>query len=279
MLSLGVAFALLITLVAACSGPEEKKQKFFNKGKSLYEKGDFVKAGLEFRNAIQIDPKFADAHYMLGMVELKKKNPRKAFGALSKAVELKPNLQEAQVQLGNIYMMARQPEKALEKAETVLKLSNTNEDALLLKASALLSMKKSPEALSLLQEMQQRGIKRPELFLLLASSHLQNNRLPEAEGILNEGITVNPKSVILHLTLANLYSQEKYSRAIEEFKKVGPLGDGNKADAALFKIGMSYLKMEQQSQALNAFKQLEKQFPGSELLEKAQQYLTTQEKF
>jgi len=77
----------------------------------------------------------------------------------------------------------------------------------------------------------------------------------------------------------NLYSQEKYSRAIEEFKKVGPLGDGNKADAALFKIGMSYLKMEQQSQALNAFKQLEKQFPGSELLEKAQQYLTTQEKF
>ncbi|MBN2602481.1 MAG: tetratricopeptide repeat protein [Candidatus Marinimicrobia bacterium] len=77
----------------------------------------------------------------------------------------------------------------------------------------------------------------------------------------------------------NLYSQEKYSRAIEEFKKVGPLGDGNKADAALFKIGMSYLKMEQQSQALSAFKQLEKQFPDSELLGKAQQYLTTQEKF
>ena len=77
----------------------------------------------------------------------------------------------------------------------------------------------------------------------------------------------------------NLYSQEKYSQAIEAFKKVGPLGDGNKADAALFKIGMSHLKMEHQSLALGAFKQLEKQFPKSELLEKAQQYLTTQEKF
>jgi len=77
----------------------------------------------------------------------------------------------------------------------------------------------------------------------------------------------------------NLYSQEKYSQAIEAFQKVGPLGDGNKADAALFKIGMSHLKMEHQSQALSAFKQLEKQFPDSELLEKAQQYLTTQEKF
>jgi len=77
----------------------------------------------------------------------------------------------------------------------------------------------------------------------------------------------------------NLYSQEKYSQAIEEFQKVGPLGDGNKADAALFKIGISHLKMDNQSQALSAFKQLEKQFPDSELLDKAQQYLTTQEKF
>jgi len=42
---------------------------------------------------------------------------------------------------------------------------------------------------------------------------------------------------------------------------------------------MSHLKMDHQSLALSAFKQLEKQFPKSELLEKAQQYLTTQEKF
>lgn len=77
----------------------------------------------------------------------------------------------------------------------------------------------------------------------------------------------------------NLYSQEDYSGAIEEFKKVAPLGDGNKADAALFKIGMSYLKMNRDSAALEAFKQLEREFPGSDLLEKAQQYLTSQEKF
>lgn len=77
----------------------------------------------------------------------------------------------------------------------------------------------------------------------------------------------------------NYYSQEKYSRAIEEFRKIEPLGDGNKADAALFKIGMSYLKMNQNERALSTFKQLGEQFPESELLEKAQQYLTTQEKF
>ncbi len=77
----------------------------------------------------------------------------------------------------------------------------------------------------------------------------------------------------------NLYSLGKYSEAIEAFKKVAPLGDGNKADAALFKIGMSYLKMSKQDQAVVYFKRLEKEFPKSDLCEKAQQYLTTQEKF
>jgi len=64
--------------------------KFYNKGKALYEKGDFVKAELEFKNAVQIDPKFADGHYMLGMVSLRKGNIRGAYGAFSKAVELSP---------------------------------------------------------------------------------------------------------------------------------------------------------------------------------------------
>lgn len=75
------------------------------------------------------------------------------------------------------------------------------------------------------------------------------------------------------------YSKEKYLAAISEFQKVEGLGDGNKTDAALFKIGMSYLKMGNQIEAVAAFKKLEKQFPKSDLLGRAQQYLTTQEKF
>jgi len=52
-------FIILIamTLMGGCSGPEAKKMKFFNKGKALYEKGDYVKAGLEDRKAaLLVDP-------------------------------------------------------------------------------------------------------------------------------------------------------------------------------------------------------------------------------
>jgi len=34
---------VVMALISSCGGPEAKKMKFYNKGKSLYEKGDFVK--------------------------------------------------------------------------------------------------------------------------------------------------------------------------------------------------------------------------------------------
>ncbi len=84
-------------LMAGCGGPEQKKMKFFNRGKALYEKGDLVKAKLEFKNAIQIDPKFAEAYYMLGMVDVKGGNFQGAYGAFSKTVDLNPRHWESRM--------------------------------------------------------------------------------------------------------------------------------------------------------------------------------------
>jgi len=75
------------------------------------------------------------------------------------------------------------------------------------------------------------------------------------------------------------YSLEKYMDAIDAFRKVRQLGDGNKADAAQYKIGLSYLKLGRRPEALAAFRDLEKNFPRSELVGKAREYFTNQEKF
>jgi tetratricopeptide (TPR) repeat protein len=111
--------------MAACGGPEVKKVKFFNKGKVLYEKADYVKARLEFKNAAQIDPKYADAYRMLGLIDLKEGNFRGAYGLFSKAVELNPADLDAQYQIGKLLLGAGQPDKAMEKAELILKKDGT----------------------------------------------------------------------------------------------------------------------------------------------------------
>jgi hypothetical protein len=58
--------ALVTTVLTACGSQEEKAAKFFKKGQALYEKGDYVKARLEFMNAIQIDRKFGEATLATG---------------------------------------------------------------------------------------------------------------------------------------------------------------------------------------------------------------------
>jgi len=37
---------MIVAILASCGGPDQKKAKFYNKGKALYDKGEYVKAGL-----------------------------------------------------------------------------------------------------------------------------------------------------------------------------------------------------------------------------------------
>ncbi len=116
---------LVVLLVAiyccACSSMEQQRDNFLASGQALYQQGDYVRARLQFQNALQIDPKFAPAYLWLAKTELNLKNPQGAYGALNQAVELKPDLTEAQILLGNLLLKAKQPDKAREKAELALK--------------------------------------------------------------------------------------------------------------------------------------------------------------
>ena len=142
---------VVLLLVTACSGPDAKKAKFFNKGKTLYDKGDFVKARLEFKNAVQIDPKFADAYRMLGLLELKEGNFKNAYGDFLKVAELNPADMEAQYQLGKLFLGSGAPDKAMEKADLILKRDGNNIDGILLKGAVYVAKKELDTAIPYLE--------------------------------------------------------------------------------------------------------------------------------
>lgn len=197
-----------LALLPACSGPEAKKQKFISKGKALYEKGDYVRARLELKNAIQIDPKFAAAHYLLGMAELKQGNLGGAFGELNKASELNPRDLEAQVQVGKLLLMQGTADKAQEKATLVLRAQPQHEEGVLLQAAICLATKEPVRAVALMTEMLKRGVNRPDAFLLLASAHRALKDDMAAEKTLLAGVKANAGSLALQRMLADLYAEK-----------------------------------------------------------------------
>jgi len=228
--------ALCGILLVACSGPEAKKMKFFEKGKAFYEKADYVRAGLEFKNAIQIDPKFAEANYMLGMANLGQGNFRGAYGAFSKAAELNPGHLPAQLQLGKLLLSGGERDKAMEKAELVLRTEPRNETALLLKGAVYLSGKESAKARAHLEPLLAQGMARPDAYLLLASARMQEKDTRKTEEILKKGIERNGKDLPLHRALADLYaSQGRTDEAAVEVRKVielDPADFGNRITLA-----------------------------------------------
>jgi|GEM_PF-236114 len=71
------------------------------------------------------------------------------------------------------------------------------------------------------------------------------------------------------------YSQGKFEDAVREFKKVLSYSESNKADHALFKSGLSQLKLNRKKESLQSFQTLIERYPDSELVTKVKDILAS----
>src|ERR1700746_2192644 len=87
-----VSLLIAASLLTACSrDPEVRKRKFLDRGSAYFEKGKYREANIEFENAIQVDPKFADAHYRLAQSLMKQTDWSHAYRELKPPVESDPS--------------------------------------------------------------------------------------------------------------------------------------------------------------------------------------------
>jgi putative PEP-CTERM system TPR-repeat lipoprotein len=81
-----VLFGVLVGLGAACGG--ESNKEHVAKAEALMEQGRFQAASIELKNALQADPKSAQARWLLGKVELQFGDGASAANQLRRAQEL-----------------------------------------------------------------------------------------------------------------------------------------------------------------------------------------------
>src|SRR5262245_42494827 len=85
-----------LLLLAACGSPEQREAEHIKDGKELYESGQFSKAAIEFRNALQINPAGVEAKYYIGLIFEKKNNIPAAISAFQEVSLQDPNRRDVQ---------------------------------------------------------------------------------------------------------------------------------------------------------------------------------------
>jgi cellulose synthase operon protein C len=293
------AIAVLIIVglsFAGCKGdPNIKKQKFLDSGNKYLENKQFREAAIQYQNAIQLDPRFAEAHFKLAKADIGLMNWDSALAELRKAVDLQPSNIPAQLELGKLYLAAHQYGDGEQAALVVLEKEPGNPEGHALMANLSAAQKRfleaQPEfdkALELAPNNAsiqfsygmykfQIGDKReaetrfkraleldPKLTLAtlaLADVYNSGQNFTAVERVLRDGIAQNPRSVALYKALAQFY--EIRSRRADA---VSILADGKSKFAndpeGYRMLGDFYAAVGDSTNALQEFASLNKEHPG-----------------
>src|ERR1700686_1729181 len=136
VLSCGL-FLLLAALLAGCSrDPNVRKLKFLQQGDVYFEKGKYPEANISYSRALQIDPRFVEAHYKRAQCLIKQSSWAAAFQELSRTVELQPENWPAQLDLGQLLLAGAKPQEAKDRALLILHGNPEHSDAQILLCEA-----------------------------------------------------------------------------------------------------------------------------------------------
>jgi len=217
-----IAVLVLAVSLVACGGAEERKAKYLEKGKAYLAEKNYDKARVEIKNVLQIDPKFAEAYFIMGTLEEANKELGKALGNYKKAVELDPQHIEAKIKLAKIYVVAGTT-KMVNEATALLveikKVDPENSQAALIAATIKYKSGSKKEATQDLQKVVARDIKLVDGISLLSTLHLANNEEEKAVKLLTQGVINNPDSIMLRISLAKILAKNKDLLGAEKYLK------------------------------------------------------------
>ena len=278
-MSRSVSFRLLLaccaftTLFTGCSrDPNVRKQKYLDSGEKYFAEGKYREASIQYLNAIQIDPRFAQAHYDLSQAYLKQGDSQRAFQELLRTVDLAPDNYRAHTDLANLLDTVRNPDGSA--VEDTLKQAKTHLDII---------REKQPNApetheawanydaaqnqfAAAIQEMQQAiaaDPNRSQSYLLLALFQLRANRPDQAELNFKKATEVDPKSMGAQLALGGFYqARNRFPEAEQQFKNAIEVAPKNPAPRAAY---ARVLMQEGKKAEIEAFlRQTKKDLPNNQ---------------
>jgi len=227
----GLLVATLMCFGCARS-PEAKSARYIETGKKLLQQKDVPRALLQFRNAVQVTPKSAEAHYQLGLAYMEASDPRNGYASFRRVLELDPKHKAAQLHVAQMMSMSNDPALLKDAQQRLQALLQDNADdatglhtlpaadVLSALAVAELRLGNLDDAAVTLERVLASAPRELTASILLARAKLAQKDEKGAEEVLKKACEAAPKSAEARVVLGQLYlSQRRLPAAEEEFKK------------------------------------------------------------
>jgi tetratricopeptide (TPR) repeat protein len=225
-------FVIAVFIAAMFSGcsrdPNVRKQKYLESGDRYFAKGKYREAAIQYSNALQVDPRFAAAHYQLGETYLKLGDIGRAFQELSRTIDLAPDNYRARIDVANLLVAARNPDGSTN--DEYLKQARVHLDLLLLKqpqnpevlqawADYYAAQNNLAAAMAQMQKAIAANPNRSESYLDLALLQLRANLPDQAELNFKKAAELDPKAMNAQLALGGFYqSRNRMPEAEKQFQ-------------------------------------------------------------
>jgi tetratricopeptide (TPR) repeat protein len=233
-----VLLCLLLTVLwtGCSSNPNVKKQKYLASGQHYFDQQRYREAVIQFSNAVQVDPNFAQAHYQLGETLLRLQDLNHAFGELSRALELQQgspetheapladsDIYQAHADLANLLISTRQPD-GLKQAKAHLDLLREKQpnsvETYAAWSNYYLAQNNLPAATQEMQKAIDADRTRSDSYLNMALLETRSNLPDQAETNFKKAAEVAPKSMNAQLALGGFYqSRNRFPEAEQQFRK------------------------------------------------------------
>lgn len=242
-----VPLALSLSLVTGCAANRGLQEVKSNPGAYHYQMGlsflgerNYTSALIELTEAEKLDPDNPDVLYNLGIAYMGKRRPDLAEPRLLKALMLKPENSPARNDLGVAYLDLKRWENAIQQFKIVKNdIFYPNGD---------------------------------NAAINLALAYLGKGDFAKAQEELNAVLHDNPRKLEARLTLGRVFfAMDRTEQAISEYRKI--LNIYKDYGDAHYYLGLAHLKLQNIPAARDAFREVIRIKPESEVGRSAMGYL------
>ena len=223
--ALRIIVASLLLTSLACS---RSKETYLDRGNAFYTQHKYEDASINYRKAIQKDPKFGEAYYRLALSEMELKKLSEAFQALTVAVQMLPDKEEAKIKLADlalgIYLALPERNANLYQILTamgdqLLARNPQSYEGLRIKGYLALTDKKPVDAVAYFEKANAIRPMQSELVLVLVQGLFQVGKSEDGEKLAKDLIQANKGYSEIYDALYLHFTSTKRSADAESLRK------------------------------------------------------------